>query len=109
MPIGGRAIDPFKDFRFQTDITVVDIRGGERTVRSDKRPARVLLMDPAGQLFVQNELDDSDAVEAHRMTFAKEPTGGAGGEYYRGGGEEFGGRGGYGGYEGGRGGGGRGR
>ncbi len=75
----GRAIDPYKAFKFQTDITVADIRGGERLTRKDTRPARVLLMGPAGQLFVQDEISDAEVVESHRATFAKEPPGGAGG------------------------------
>ncbi|MEX2092783.1 MAG: hypothetical protein WD971_08910 [Pirellulales bacterium] len=97
----GRAIDPFKAFKFQTDITVADIRGGERLTRKDTRTARVLLMGPAGQLFVQDELSDAEVVETHRATFAKEPPGGAGGFMGEGG---YGGRGGPGAY-GGRGGG----
>lgn len=91
----GRAIDPYKAFRFQTDITVADIRGGERLTRKDSRPARVLLMGPAGQLFVQDEISDSEIVETHRATFAKEPPGGATGFPGEGG---YGGRGGPGGY-----------
>jgi hypothetical protein len=87
----GRAIDPYKAFVFQTDITVADIRGGERLTREETRPARVLLMGPAGQLFVQDQINDSEVVETHRATFAKEPPGGAGG---------FRGEGGYGGPEG---------
>jgi hypothetical protein len=75
----GRAIDPVKGFSFQTGITVADIRGGERLTRDATRPARVLLMGPAGQLFVQDEVSDLEVVEAHRATFAKEPPGGAGG------------------------------
>ncbi len=75
----GRAIDPLKAFKFQTDITVADIHGGERLTRSETRPARILLLGPAGQLFVQEEVDDLLTVEAHRTTFAKEATGGAGG------------------------------
>ncbi len=94
----GRAIDPYKAFNFQTDITVADIRGGERLSRDATRPARVLLMGPAGQLFVQDEISDSEVVETHRATFAKEPPGGGGfdGGYYggRGGGPAmYGGRG----------------
>ena len=71
----GRAIDPYKAFKFQTDITVADIRGGERLTRDESRPARVLLMGPAGQLFVQDEVSDAEVVEAHRATFAKEAAG----------------------------------
>ena len=36
-------------------------------------------MGPAGQLFVQDEVSDSEVVETHRATFAKEAPGGAGG------------------------------
>ena len=53
----GRAIDPYKAFKFQTDITVADIRGGERLTREASRGPRVLLMGPAGQLFVQDETE----------------------------------------------------
>lgn len=77
----GRAIDPYKGFKFETDITVADIRGGERITREASRPARVLLMGPAGQLFVQDEVSDSEVVETHRATFTKEAPGGAGGGY----------------------------
>jgi hypothetical protein len=95
----GRAIDPYKAFVFQTDITVADIRGGERLTREDSRPARVLLMGPAGQLFVQDEISDLEVVETHRSTFAKEPPDGTGGFRGEGGyGRPEGPGGGYGGY-----------
>jgi hypothetical protein len=74
----GRAIDPYKAFKFQTDITVADIRGGERLTRDESRPARVLLMGPGGQLFVQDQTTDAEVVEAHRAAFAKEAPGGGG-------------------------------
>jgi len=76
---GGRAYDPVSKFPFRTGITVADIRGGERLTRDQQRPARVLLMGPAGQLFVQNELDDADAIEMHKQTFTEEPPDGAAG------------------------------
>jgi hypothetical protein len=84
----GRAIDPYKAFKFETDITVADIRGGERLTRDATRPARVLLMGPGGQLFVQDDVGDAEVVENHRATFAKEGPGGAGGNFmdYGGGG-----------------------
>jgi hypothetical protein len=95
----GRAYDPVSDFKFRTGITVIDMQGGERMTRDMQRPGRVLLMGSAGQLFVQTEMNDADVVETHKLTFAEEPTGGAGGGFPRGGpgyGRE-------GGYEGGRG------
>ena len=67
----GRFIDLEKNFKFRTGITIVDIRGGERLTRDSETEARVLLMDPAGQLFVQKESDDADAIERHRAIFAE--------------------------------------
>jgi hypothetical protein len=69
LTIDGRWIDEVKSFGFRTGITVLDVKGGEQLSRDHKTPARVLLMDPAGQLFVRNELDDLPAVERHRLTF----------------------------------------
>jgi hypothetical protein len=63
-------IDQSKNFPFRTGITIVDIDGGQPLAKDFKEPARVLLMDPAGQLFVQNETDDADAVQLHRDIFA---------------------------------------
>jgi hypothetical protein len=74
----GRAIDPMKSFPFHTGITVLDIEGGDPLAKDIKKPARVLLMDQAGQLFVQNETDDANAVELHRDLFTdadKQPRG----------------------------------
>jgi hypothetical protein len=82
----GRAIDPYKAFKFETDITVADIRGGERITRDSSRPARVLFMGAAGQRCVQDDVSDSEVVETHRATFAKEAPGGAGGYMDYGGG-----------------------
>jgi hypothetical protein len=48
----------------------------------------VLLIGPAGQLFVRDEVGDSETVDIHKATFAKEPP--AGGGF----GGEMGGRGG---------------
>jgi hypothetical protein len=62
--------DLLPKFQFRTGITVLDIDGGEPLAKDVKKPARVLLMDPAGQLFVQNEVDDEEVVQLHRDTFA---------------------------------------
>jgi hypothetical protein len=75
--VGNDGAQPYIDlapkFKFQTGITILDIDGGDPLPPSKdlKRPARVLLMDPAGQLFVQNEVADTDAVQFHRDTFAE--------------------------------------
>jgi hypothetical protein len=91
---GGRAYDPVSKFPFRTGITVADIRGGERLTREAQRPARVLLMGPAGQLFVQDELADADAIEMHKAAFSEDPSGTAAGFMGREGGGGFPGRGG---------------
>lgn len=96
---GNRYIDLVKSFDFRTGITVVDIRGGERLTKDFSAPAKVLLMDPTGQLSVRNELDDFDEVDQHRLLFEKsDRRGGRGPGDIRGGrGDPFGGRGPYGG------------
>ena len=34
-------------------------------------PARILVMGPAGELYIHNEADDRPAVEYHRLLFEK--------------------------------------
>jgi hypothetical protein len=67
----GRYIDLQKNFPFHTGITILDIDGGNPLAKDVKEPARVLLMDQAGQLFVQSEVADADAVQLHRDIFAE--------------------------------------
>lgn len=110
---GGRAIDPIKTYQYHTGITVVDVSGGEKLGKDLQgkelaAPARVLLMDPTGQLYVRNSVDDHTEIELHRALFTEDKRNRRGGEYGpEGPGGPRGPRGGYGGYgEGGRGGGG---
>lgn len=94
---GGEYIDKMKDFKFYTDIAVLDIQGGDRLGGKLTEPARVLLMDSAGQLYIRDELEDFDDVDEHNAIFAKDETGGRGGrddfrgrgDYGRGGGRGF--------------------
>ena len=65
-------IDSLDSFRFHTDIAIVDIDGGEKLTKELTVPARVLLMDSTGGLYIRDELKDADAVERHRQTFAKD-------------------------------------
>ena len=68
--LGGTAIDIRDNFHFVTGMTLVDIDGGNKLVRDDMhRPARVMVMGPAGELYVRNELDDKPAVDYHHMVF----------------------------------------
>lgn len=55
-----------QDFDFLTGLTVVDFRGGDKLSSSNRdltAPAQVVLMDPAGRLFMQSELEDSAPVK----------------------------------------------
>jgi hypothetical protein len=63
-------------------------------------PSRVLLMGPAGEMYVRNEIDDKPAVDYHKAVFdpkRRNAMPGAEGMYGRGGYGDEGGRGGYGG------------
>lgn len=93
----GRSIREVDSFEFYTGLTLVDFRGGDELGGKLKAPVGVLIMDSGGRLSVRSELDDRDAIEAHRATFdesAGKGRGGGGGGY---GGGEYGG--GYGGGE----------
>ncbi|MCH8840128.1 MAG: hypothetical protein IH831_05520 [Planctomycetes bacterium] len=84
-------------FDFRTGITVVDFRGGKRLSSKNRdltAPARVVLMDPAGHLFLQNELDDSESVNEYQVVIeggrdGRSPYGGRGRGFERGYGGEF--------------------
>jgi len=79
-------------FNFRTGITVVDFRGGKRLSSKNRDltvPARVVLMDPAGRLFLQNELDDSEPVTEYQDVIeggqdSRSPVGDRGGNSERG-------------------------
>ena len=70
----GRWIDEVESFKFHTGITVLDVAGGESMGR-ETLPAKVLLMGPAGELYVRNELDDKQAVDYHKAVFDKKNQG----------------------------------
>lgn len=67
----GRSTNLMKSFKFFTGITLLDVRGGDRLARDVNAPARALLMGPAGDLYVRNELDDKPMVEYYRLLFAE--------------------------------------
>lgn len=68
---GGTAIDTLKDFKMFTGMTLLDIDGGQKLARDINAPSRILLMGPAGQLYIRNDTDDKPVVENHRTIFAK--------------------------------------
>jgi hypothetical protein len=75
-------IDTQKDFKFFTAMTLLDVDGGTKIAgtRDMNYPARILVMGPAGEMYVRNELDDKSYVENHRAIFEKtDPRAGPGG------------------------------
>jgi hypothetical protein len=68
---GGQWIEELDSFRFRTGITMLDMRGGERLRGDMQVPGRVLLMDPAGELYIRRELDDQSAVQLHKDVFTR--------------------------------------
>ncbi|TWT90685.1 hypothetical protein Mal64_10800 [Pseudobythopirellula maris] len=66
----GRFIVKKDSFPFRTGSTLIDVDGGEEIVRNViDAPVRVLLMDPAGRLYLRDEMTDSQEVENHRAIF----------------------------------------
>jgi hypothetical protein len=86
----GRWIDEIESFKFHTGITLLDVAGGEPMGR-ETLPAKALLMGPAGEIYVRNEVDDKAVVDYHKAAFDKKNLQGMPGE-----GGYPGGRGGYG-------------
>ena len=90
--------DPDQDsekFSMRTGITLLDFHGGERLSSKNRdllAPTRALLMDPAGKLFVQSELDDEEGVAEYSAALQQDPKDRRGGRGQGGyGGDEFGG------------------
>jgi hypothetical protein len=69
--VGPGYIDTQENFQFFTGVTLLDIDGGTKLTREICAPSRILLMGPAGQLYIHNELDDKPFVEYHRLLFEK--------------------------------------
>lgn len=68
---GGTMIDTQPGFKFMTGMTLLDIDGGTKLAKDMYVPARILVMGPAGELYVHDEVDDKPAVEYHRLLFEK--------------------------------------
>ncbi len=89
-------VDRDPEFDFRTGATLVDVEGGEKLSSKNNEllaPARVVLMDAAGKLMIQQELKDAPTVKDFKAILEMPQD------------ERGGGRGGYGGEGGGRGGG----
>jgi hypothetical protein len=99
-----------KEYEFETDAVVVDLRGGEKLLvdEAEERneddvvyntPGEVLVMDGNGNLLVCNEIDDAE--QYRRLTFQDDTQTVTASSAYGGYGSEYGEEGGYGeeGYE----------
>lgn len=69
--VGPGYIDTQEKFQFITGTTLLDMDGGTKLTRDFSAPARILLMGPAGQLYIRNEAEDKPFVEHHRLLFEK--------------------------------------
>ena len=64
-------IDTTAEFKFFTGMTLLDVDGGTKLVQDMTYPSRVLVMGPAGEMYIRNDTDDKPYVESHRMIFEK--------------------------------------
>jgi hypothetical protein len=69
----GRNLKRLDEFTFKTNLTLLDIEGGEKiaSARDSNVPGRVLLMDSTGRMMVRDELAAVDEVEYHNQIFAE--------------------------------------
>ena len=65
----GPWIDVREGFKFTTGMTLLDVDGGKTLGKNMLSPGRVLVMGPAGDMYVRNEIDDKPIVENHRLIF----------------------------------------
>jgi hypothetical protein len=57
------------NFKFFTGMTLLDVDGGGKLARDMTYPARILVMGPAGELYIRNDSDDKPYVDSFRMIF----------------------------------------
>jgi hypothetical protein len=61
--------DTQSNFKFFTGITLLDVDGGAKLSRDMTYPARILVMGPAGELYIHNDFEDKPYVDTFRMIF----------------------------------------
>ncbi len=66
-------VDVKSDFKFFTGMTLLDVDGGGKLVRDLTVPSRVLVMGPAGEMYIRNELDDKSYVQNYHAIFNEQP------------------------------------
>jgi hypothetical protein len=70
--IGEGWVDEWKNFKFVTGMTIVDIDGGKQLTRDYSSPGRLLVMGPAGELYIRDEIEDKPAVDNWNLMFDEE-------------------------------------
>ena len=70
--IGEGWVDQWKGFKFVTGMTVLDIDGGKSLSKNYTSPGRLLVMGPAGELYIRNEIDDKPSVTNYLLLFDEE-------------------------------------
>ncbi|HEY2412649.1 MAG TPA: hypothetical protein VGI40_10425 [Pirellulaceae bacterium] len=71
-------VDTQSNFKFFTGMTLLDVDGGGKLTKDMTYPARVLVMGPAGELYIRNDTDDKPYVQSFHAIF-DETTGRRGG------------------------------
>ena len=71
----GRFIDTIEAFKFETNIALLDMDGGDRLGKDLTVPGRALLMDSAGRIYIRHEQDDAETVLTHEERFAESKDG----------------------------------
>jgi hypothetical protein len=64
-------IDTQANFKFFTGMTLLDVDGGGKLAKDMTYPARVLVMGPAGEMYIRSDMEDKPYVDSHRMIFEK--------------------------------------
>ena len=79
--IDGRELVRTEQFRFRTDITLLDVSGGNQLARKELTPTEILVMDASGRMSVRTDLTDANEVQATRSLYSEEENraGGGGG------------------------------
>jgi hypothetical protein len=62
-------VDTQANFKFFTGMTLLDVDGGAKLGKDMTYPARILVMGPAGELYIRNDADDKSYVQSFHMTF----------------------------------------
>lgn len=57
------------NFKFFTGMTLLDVDGGAKLGKDMTYPARILLMGPAGELYIRNDIDDKPYVDSYHKIF----------------------------------------